>query len=512
MVGNNNNISTRRLIDTTTATTTVLAIGTAILSYFSLRQLRKKRNDGSAVTIITNAPAQYDDNDDDDAVDTTSALTPTTIRLLLATSDIVGSKETADKFYNRLFLHAPELKELFVGGKTTTTTSMGIGDQALKFSQMMQWTTRALQQMHLQQKQKQQPSRSSGGGGGGDACSNGTAPTRRSTSAVVRSMTNLGRRHVRYGVQLKHFHPVKQALLDTIAELDFPTTLSDLMTVSGSQVHTTTTTTTTTTTNNNNNDTKDVLVEAKDIVRAWEALLYAFVGCMGPVLLLEQNESLVEYGMALENSLAAPAGGTATAMSASQGVALLLMAIRLDKPKQKNKPEKNKQQQQQQQQQLLQLRELLEPKLTRAKLALQSLAGRDMAAYCRVMVAVRQPLLFNVTDDNHRVLRKQAIADSLDTAADIPLRVVQWSVHALQAAISIVPVAAKSGIGDAGAGVYLLVAAAKTGLQNIRINAPPSSRGKHQQNDPRQQQREAQAETLASTLEWQQKELARLLP
>lgn len=315
-------------------------------------------------------------------------------------------------------------------------------------------------------------------------------------------MTNLGRRHVRYGVQLKHFHPVKQALLDTIAELDFPTTLSDLMTVSGSQAHTTTTT------KNNNNNTKDVLVEAKDIVRAWEALLYAFVGCMGPVLLLEQNESLVEYGMALENSLAAPAGGTATAMSASQGVALLLMAIRLDKPKQKNKPEENKQQQQQ----LLQLRELLEPKLTRAKLALQSLAGRDMAAYCRVMVAVRQPLLFNVADDNHRVLRKQAIADSLDTAADIPLRVVQWSVHALQAAISIVPVAAKSGIGDAGAGVYLLVAAAKTGLQNIRINAPPSSQGKHQQNDPRQQQREAQAETLASTLEWQQKELASLLP
>merc|ERR1712008_428447 len=96
--------------------------------------------------------------------------------------------------------------------------------------------------------------------------------------------------------------------------------------------------------------------------------------------------------------------------------------------------------------------------------ALEELAGLDMAAYCRVMAAVRQPVL---TDAK---ARSAAIGGGLEQAARVPLQAAEWAVCGLQIALGLVPIAAKSGVGDAGAGAFLLVAACKTAIQNVSIN------------------------------------------
>ena len=143
------------------------------------------------------------------------ALTPRTVRLLFATADAVGSEDAAGEFYAALFARAPDLKQLFDDDGTK---------QRRKFADMMRWVTRAL-----------------GGGLNGNE------------GGLSESLKALGRRHARYGVRLRHFHPVKAALLETIASLDY-------------------------------GGTEAAAVSPADVTRAWEGLVYVFVGEMGPVL------------------------------------------------------------------------------------------------------------------------------------------------------------------------------------------------------------------------------------
>jgi formiminotetrahydrofolate cyclodeaminase len=126
-----------------------------------------------------------------------------------------------------------------------------------------------------------------------------------------------------------------------------------------------------------------------------------------------------------------------------------------------------------------------------------------MAAYCRVMAAVRQPTVPGGA--THNTERRTQIASALVVAADVPLQVAAWAVHALHDATALLPVAAKSGVGDAGAGALLLLATAKTALQNVRIN----TRGKE---SPRACATARRANELSALLGWLEAEVYKHLP
>lgn len=102
--------------------------------------------------------------------------------------------------------------------------------------------------------------------------------------------------------------------------------------------------------------------------------------------------------------------------------------------------------------------------LLRAKVALETLAKLDISAYCRVMAAIRQPALA------YPVARLRAISASLESAARVPLQIAEWAVHALEVARALLQVASASGVGDAGAGSYLLFAAGRAALDNVGVN------------------------------------------
>jgi formiminotetrahydrofolate cyclodeaminase len=53
----------------------------------------------------------------------------------------------------------------------------------------------------------------------------------------------------------------------------------------------------------------------------------------------------------------------------------------------------------------------------------------------------------------------------------VPLQIAEWAAHALRIARALVPLLAKSGVGDAGAGASLLGACGRTAVQNCLINA-----------------------------------------
>ena len=494
----------RILVKSATATL-ILAATTVIASFVTYRQVyshpKNKPNEDKSLPPklqklaekepLSSASANDDPSEYESQI--TDALTPYTIHLLMITSNIVGSKATADKFYQRLFTLDPEIRKLFPSSSSSSISSI----QSLKFGQMMKWTTETLQ--YLLQIRKGVSSASTTNTTTKNSDSNGTSfsnqgSNNKSTNNIAQSMKELGRRHIQYGVLLKHFRPVKYALLDAIKEIDFSSIeVGDLVSFDDGEDQQELWATI-------NDSLSKKSIPVTDIVRAWESLIYAFVGYMGPILLLENpNESLITYTEALENDLAAPAGGTATSLSASQGVALLIMSVRLTK-----KPRN-----------AARLRQMnAESKLQSTKNALQQLAGHDMASYCQVMVAVRQPLLKDIiafggdnsnSNNSHQLQRKQAIDDALEKAANIPLQVVQWSIYALQITIEILPYLAKSGIGDAGAGAYMIIAATKTGLQNIRINTTSSIQEDEDANDEL-------IRNLTMILDWQENQLMKLLP
>jgi formiminotetrahydrofolate cyclodeaminase len=80
------------------------------------------------------------------------------------------------------------------------------------------------------------------------------------------------------------------------------------------------------------------------------------------------------------------------------------------------------------------------------------------------MAAVGQPVA------EMPVERTLAIAHSLQDAARVPLQVAEWATHSLRVARTLLPLAARSGVGDAGAGVLLLVACGRCAVQNCEIN------------------------------------------
>lgn len=332
------------------------------------------------------------------------ALTPATIDLISETVPVVGSTEAARIFYGQLFTLNPGLQPLF-GDR---------GSQERKLMGMLHWVAASV---------ADSPSLSEG-------------------------LKKLGERHVNYKAKLAHFHDIKASFLQMITIVDQQAYVerseaeADSLQAEGNE-H---------------------LAEAElprekpqdrherllDVSRAWEALLYVFIGEMGPTMLMQ--EDIAGFHMALANDLAAPAGGTCVALAGAQGAALLAMAASLTRTPLPGTPERR-------------LVDQAGALLHRVRAALEELAGLDMSAYCRVMAAIRQPPLGQAD------ARKKAISFSIEQAALVPLQMAEWAVYGLKVGRSLLPIASQSGVGDAGAGMQLLVAACRTALQNVSINS-----------------------------------------
>lgn len=249
-----------------------------------------------------------------------------------------------------------------------------------------------------------------------------------SNARSFESLRALGQRHVAYGAKLAHFSAIKRAFIYTIETVDQQTIEGRLTEL---------------------DEPVDRVERLLRVGRAWEALLYVVVGEMGPAMLLA--EQLKDFHVALASDLAAPSGGTCAALSGAQGVALLVMSAELTRTFSPGSRERT-------------LIDEATAQLRDVVAALEQLAGMDMTAYCRVMAAVRQPPLAAPA------ARTAFISRMLEDAARVPLQVAEYCTYALHIARALIPLAAISGVGDAGAGVMLIVACGRTAVQNCAIN------------------------------------------
>ncbi|KAG8469189.1 hypothetical protein KFE25_007707 [Diacronema lutheri] len=327
------------------------------------------------------------------------ALTASSTALIGDSMPFIASAEAAKIFYDELFELAPELRQLFGC----------VSSQQRKLVGMLQWVGASL----------------------------GDAPR------LVEGLRALGARHVKYGSRLYHFCAIKAAFLRMVQIVDQQTLEARAESVAEHGPPSPA-------------GAPAALAEPLDrharllgVSRAWEALLYVFIGEMGPAMLMA--EDLAAFRRALANGLAAPAGGTCAALSGAQGAALLAMSAELTRAPVRGSAERARV-------------DAARDALRAAAEALEALAGLDLAAYCTVMAAVRQPPLDCPSE------RTDAIARALYDAASVPLLVAEWAAHALCIARSLLPLAAQSGVGDAAAGVQLLLACARTAVRNCQLN------------------------------------------
>lgn len=339
------------------------------------------------------------------------SLTAETVKLIEASTPVVGSLEAARIFYTGLFEAEPELRTLF---KDPTA-------QERKLVGMLKWVNATIgepQKLHT-------------------------------------GLRELGERHVKYNAQLSHFRSIKASFLHMVSIVDQQSLERGIVADEDEEDQSTSGRS-----GRRSSDASrapsavtpkpiDREQRLREVSRAWEALLYVFVGEMGPAMLLQ--EQLAGFHAALKNDLAAPAGGTCVALAGAQGAALVAMAAALTRAPRSGSRERG-------------FIDAAVHKLEAATSALETLASGDMAAYCAVMAAVRQPPL------GAAEARTEAIATALEYAARAPLQVAQWAAYALDVARCIAPLAANSGVGDLGAGASLLVAAGRTSVQNVGIN------------------------------------------
>jgi formiminotetrahydrofolate cyclodeaminase len=97
--------------------------------------------------------------------------------------------------------------------------------------------------------------------------------------------------------------------------------------------------------------------------------------------------------------------------------------------------------------------------------ALDDMAA-DAAAYEAVIAAQKMPRL---TDEDKQV-RTAAVQHALKTAAEVPLRTVERTVHMLELAVKIAPTARSGYVSDLGVGNFLALACVMSAAINVETN------------------------------------------
>ena len=163
--------------------------------------------------------------------------------------------------------------------------------------------------------------------------------------------------------------------------------------------------------------------------------------------------SVTQFLDALAASTPTPGGGTAAAIAAGIGTALLMMVGGLARSRTNAEEEKAA---------LTEARAALVPLRDR----LIYLADADAEAFDRVMIAYRLPK----STDADKALRKQAVQEALKVASTTPLEVLRATTQAVRLARPIAAHGNRSAVSDVRVALELLEASAAGAAANIEIN------------------------------------------
>lgn len=156
---------------------------------------------------------------------------------------------------------------------------------------------------------------------------------------------------------------------------------------------------------------------------------------------------------AFSSSDPTPGGGSASALAAAVGASLLMMVAGL--PKTRNGSDED--------------RERLAQAAHRLEGVRQSLADavdEDTAAYNQVVAAYKRPK----GSDDEKAARKAAIQQALRAATEVPRRVVEASLTAIQLGETVAAHGNRSASSDVGVAIALLRAGAEGARRNVDTN------------------------------------------
>jgi formiminotetrahydrofolate cyclodeaminase len=151
----------------------------------------------------------------------------------------------------------------------------------------------------------------------------------------------------------------------------------------------------------------------------------------------------------LASSAPTPGGGSASALGAAAGAALVAMVARLSE------------------QQAAERSAALRDRAEDLRRTLTGLIETDAAAFDAVLAAYRLP---RGTDDE-KSLRRGAVQAALTRAADVPLQVAAGGLAVLQSAMDLVDSANPNAVSDLGAAAALAAAGVEGARLNVLINA-----------------------------------------
>jgi methenyltetrahydrofolate cyclohydrolase len=165
------------------------------------------------------------------------------------------------------------------------------------------------------------------------------------------------------------------------------------------------------------------------------------------------EQSVAQFLDALAASSPTPGGGTASAIAAAMGTALLMMVAGLARSRTNADQEKMS---------LAETGSALAPLRDR----LTDLADADADAFDRVMTAYRLPK----ATDEEKAQRKQAVQGALKDASATPLEVLRATAAAVALARPVAAHGNRSAVSDVRVALELLEAAAAGAAANVEIN------------------------------------------
>jgi formiminotetrahydrofolate cyclodeaminase len=163
---------------------------------------------------------------------------------------------------------------------------------------------------------------------------------------------------------------------------------------------------------------------------------------------------LTTFLKALASSDSTPGGGTAAAVVAAEGAALVAMVGRLTDGKEGYEGAWDS------------MRRLVES-ADDARDAFLSLADRDTAAFDAVMAAFKLPR----KTERQKVTRSEKIQRAYLEAAEVPAEVARRAVELMRGAVEAIKSGNSNAASDGAAAANLLFAATQAALANVSINA-----------------------------------------
>jgi formiminotetrahydrofolate cyclodeaminase len=157
---------------------------------------------------------------------------------------------------------------------------------------------------------------------------------------------------------------------------------------------------------------------------------------------------------ALASADSTPGGGTAAAVVAAEGAALVAMVARLTDGKEGYEAAWDS------------MRRLVES-ADEARATFLELADRDTDAFNGVMAAFKLPR----KTERQKVIRSEKIQKAYRQAADVPAEVARQAVELMRGAVDAIETGNSNAASDGAAAANLLFAATQAALANVSINA-----------------------------------------